>query len=304
MIAAYSYSGKTLAAMALAVAIAAGEKVWGQWSVHEPARVMYLDFEQGGGATRRRFQALLKGMGIEPEALGDRLRLGALPTFRLTDQDAEPYLTAACASLGVDLCVIDTLRAATPGEEENDSRMSAWLEMLTRVSEKTGTTFLVIHHAGKKKQGFGPPDPREAPRGSSAVVGACGTVLVMMKEGDAPSEVTFAKLSADADASPPEPFFLAIEPPNGGVRVVYKSKEQVRPPHDPVRELRGDVERLVGAVAADPGVGARALRATLRGMGSERFKTAREEAIRTGRVVVERKGKSEGHFPKPEASGE
>ena len=166
------------------------------------------------------------------------------------------------------------------------------------MSEQTGATFLVVHHAGKKKDPRGAPDPRELARGSSAIFSAAGTVLAMVKEGDLPTEVHFAKLSAEADCASPEAFYLAFDKPaGGGLRLIMKTREQVKPPRNAADETRADVERVVDAVAKVPGIGVRELRASLGGMSASRQGATIEAAERLGRIRIDREGKKHTHFP-------
>jgi hypothetical protein len=109
-----------------------------------------------------------------------------------------------------------------------------YIDNLTRVSERTGTAFVIVHHAGKPKDGHA--DARTVPRGSSAIFDACGCVLVLTGAKDEPKLVREEKTPADADGRAAEDFYLAVEDvaegdcPNAGLRVVLRTKEQAKPP--------------------------------------------------------------------------
>ena len=105
--------------------------------------------------------------------------------------------------------LLDALRGATPGEDENDSKIRACLDILARVSEKTGATFAVDHHAGKPKDNHS--DPRMVLRGSSSIFDACGCVLVLSGEKNEPRLVQQVKAPAEAEGSAVDDFRLRIE---------------------------------------------------------------------------------------------
>jgi hypothetical protein len=87
MFAGYGFSGKTLAAMALAQAMVAGREVWGQLEV-EQGPVLHLDYEQGDWLTRRRYQRLARGMEIvHPEELP--IKLTVFPGLQLLDESED-----------------------------------------------------------------------------------------------------------------------------------------------------------------------------------------------------------------------
>jgi hypothetical protein len=180
LVAGYGYSGKTIAAQALALACASGSLVWEAHRAARPCRVLHLDYEQGQYLTRRRYQRLAQGAGLSLGDLGQRLELSAMPRFRLDAQGAEDSIRRACA--GFDLIIIDSLRASI-GLDENDSKVRQPLDTLARVSELDGAVFLVIHHA-RKPQADSPGGATMAIRGSGALFDACACVYVFEGQGE------------------------------------------------------------------------------------------------------------------------
>src|SRR5690606_22848452 len=96
------------------------------------------------------------------------------------------------------------------------------LDMLSRVSERTGTVFLVIHHARKPGQGE-TAGSRYGIRGSGSIYDACSTVIVMSGAKGEPVKVTHEK--DRLRGAPHEDFYLQIEDvqiennPRGGLRI-------------------------------------------------------------------------------------
>jgi AAA domain len=264
----YGASGKTLAAQSASVSLVTGRAVWGWFRpARRGVRVLHLDGEQGKRATVRRYQRLAFGMGLDEEeraALAAGLAVSVYPRVRLTTPGAQEHYRRAVE--GYDLCIIDSLRWATAGLDENDSKIREPLDMFGPISEASGCMFLVIHHAGKAPVG-GERDAREAGRGSSAIFDASGSTLHLAAEQDASGQVTrkvrMTKSSADAEGMLAEPFYLAIidvaegQDPAAGVRVEYRTEEQVKGTAPTLAAVNRDLDdRIRAVVAAMPGCSA------------------------------------------------
>lgn len=176
------FGGKTLALQALALAVASGKKMWGHFDVRQ-GKVLHLDWEQDE-LTVTRYQRLARDMGIDLESLGDLLGTSLLPEAYLDDNDGERTLAHLCH--GVAVLVIDAFRGAFPKANENDSGVRSWLDMLHRVSKKTGTTILVIAHSRKMSADV---DVRSSLRGSGALFDAAATVYQLDGSPNKPTQV-------------------------------------------------------------------------------------------------------------------
>lgn len=231
LIAAYGYSGKTIVTQAQALAVTSGREIWGHFPTGKPQRVRHFDYEQGQHATKKRYQRLALGMGMDPRELDGRLELCVFPDVYLNSPKAADVFARETDGCG--LVLMDALRGATPGEDENDSKMRACLDMLSRVSEMNGTMFQLLHHAGKTKENH--KDPRQMLRGSSGIFDACGCVLVITGERNEPRTLQQVKAPAEAEGSAMPDFLLHIEDvgigenPRAGVRVTWSEVERVEP---------------------------------------------------------------------------
>lgn len=188
LVAGYGYSGKTLAAQSMGLAVAAGERVWDCFSATQ-GRVLHLDYEQGARLTRERYQRLALGMSVGPSDLGDRLALVSMPRTYLDGMSEDALVAMLC---GFELVILDSLRAACPTIDENDSAVRRVLDLLTRASERTGCVVVVIHHA-RKPQREAAGGAKMAIRGSGAIFDACGSVLVFDGEKGQPTRVSHEK---------------------------------------------------------------------------------------------------------------
>jgi hypothetical protein len=202
LLAGYGYSGKTLAAQAAALAIAAGLPVWGAFAARQ-GRVLHVDYEQGQRLTRERYQRLALGLDVGPSDLGDRLTLVSMPSIYL---DGADHMVERLA--GYDLAIIDSYRAACPRIDENDSTARQPLDALTRASEATGCAVIVVHHARKPSRDAA-GGTKMAVRGSGAIYDACASVLVFEAERGQPVRVSHEKARVSGRTT--EDFELVID---------------------------------------------------------------------------------------------
>lgn len=220
LFAGYGYSGKTLAAQSMALAISSGSRLWGAFDARK-GRVLHVDYEQGQRLSRERYQRLAVGLSLGPSDLGDRLELVSMPPVYLDGSGLEDFLSERLA--GFDLAIIDSLKAACPTIEENDSSVRRVLDCMTRASERTGCAVVVIHHARKPSRDAA-GGAKMAIRGSGAIFDACGSVLVFEAEKGQPTRVSHEK--ARVSGRLVEDFLLQVEDvevgrdPRAGVAVL------------------------------------------------------------------------------------
>ena len=279
LFAGYGFSGKTVALQSMMLSLAAGRGVWGVHTV-QPRRAVHVDLEQGERLTRRRYQRLALGMGLDLPELGDAIAVAIMPPLGLV---------AACESrweelmAGRDFLVVDSFRAAVGGQDENASDVRAGLDLLGRVSERTGCRACVIHHARKP-----PIVPTGASaafdvRGSGAIFDACDCVYQLGAASGEPVQVKHTK--ARSHGEPVEDFALVIEDveeggdPRAGLRVMVHGIELIDERREAATAKRvaiqtaRDAKAITNAVERRPGVGALELRAVT-GLNGTRYSRA------------------------------
>lgn len=283
LVAGYGFSGKTVSAQDLALAVATGSPAWGRFPVRA-GRVLHVDYEQGAHLTRSRYQRLAAARGVDPRSLEGRLVLAPMPGWYL-DGDAGDEL--ARLAEGFDLVVVDSFRAACPHTDENSSDARVPLDHLTRISEDTGATWVVIHHARKPSQNA-TGGARMSVRGSGALFDACGSVLVFAAEKGEPVAVEHEK--ARISGRPHPAFQLWIEDvevdgnPTGGLRVSAMSSPPPAQQSGSERLLAME-ERVLAFVAGQGGT-AGGLNIITKHLGARKVdvKDAVAELVRTGRL--------------------
>ena len=227
MIAGYGYSGKTVSAQALLLAVAAGRCAWENPELAtESGRVVHFDYEQGQRLTAERYQRLARAMGVEPHEIDGKLSAHIYPRMYLDDASgaAEDFYVRRVD--GATLALIDSFRAALREGDENDSRVRRHLDMLARVSERTGCTMLAIHHARKPNRNDA-GGARTAIRGSGAIFDACSSVFVF-DGSEKGGPITVHHEKARTTGRPTESFVLVVEDvevqgeAEAGLRVGYR----------------------------------------------------------------------------------
>lgn len=174
----YADVGKTIVAQSIALAIAAGEPVWGVFEPARAGRVLHLNGEVGSYVVRERYQRMARAMRLDTEAFAQagRLRLANYPQFALDDSNARDVVTKAIA--GHDLVVVDSLRAFSGELDENAKAIGQALLLLGQASTETGCTVLVLHHNRKmSKNDMG--GAKQSISGSGSILGGAECAYVM-----------------------------------------------------------------------------------------------------------------------------
>jgi uncharacterized membrane protein len=283
------FSGKTLLAHALGLAIACDAPAWGAFPVR-PGRVIFLDFEQGEHLSRRRIQRMARGLGLVPE--GDALRLASMPGLYLDDATAEAELTALCE--GVALLIVDSLSAACPSLEENSASARKVIDMLGRVSGRTGCVVIIVHHARKpSKDDTG--GARNSIRGSGAIFDAAGAVVVFARQADGTVVLTHEKARASGKLSD-QLTATIVDTEDGGLAVSVEASPSSRTPTAQGGErLEATKEAIVDHLRRHGSVSSKGALQLQLGMRRELVWAAVGELARLGIIEVVRapKGRAE-----------
>lgn len=203
--------GKSIAMQSMAIACISGQLLWGQFPIRH-GRVVHLDYEMGMYSSLLRYRALAAGHEVPWPDIAAHLKLAPMPRVYMNKPEFETALRAAIQ--GAELCLIDSLRRAMPGENENDSALTQYIDVITRVSNDTGCTVLLAHHSSPKGPQTGGRDARAAGRGSSAIHDAGGSELLFESEDGKPTVVKHTRAFIGGMKHPQ--FLLEIQDTNGG----------------------------------------------------------------------------------------
>lgn len=139
-----SGSGKSFVALDMAAAIAQGVP-WQGHRVNKANAVIIA--AEGAGGVGKRIRAYCKRHGIN-EADFD-IGVINVPPDVIKDVDIAE-LAKALKAVAADIFVIDTFAQVTPGKNENSSEdMGRALGNIRTLTQVTGATALIVHHAGK-----------------------------------------------------------------------------------------------------------------------------------------------------------
>jgi hypothetical protein len=237
LVAGYGFSGKTIALQSMLLSLAAEKPVWG---AHKAARrrVLHVDCEQGERLTVRRYQRLAAAMGIQLGDLGDTLALSVMPPLLLNNDGLSQWRDLMA---GRDVMLVDSLRAASSGMDENDSRIRGCLDLLGRLAEETKCRGILVHHA--RKMTADDPGGKYAIRGSGAIFDGSDAILLFSAAKGEPVQVEQPRARSHGENI--DDFALVIsdvagdgDDPRWGLRVQVHGKELVEEKRQAAKDAR------------------------------------------------------------------
>lgn len=155
-VAGYSGHGKsTFIGHALAAA-AAGYPSFGPFGIPSPVRTLYLDYEQGRGTIGRRLKDFHAHYGDTGENLQIWAPFVGPDDLPLWEDSSLAKLTDMIRGVEPDVVVIDTIRSAYPGIEENKAESWTALNRLCIRLRNAGLAVILLHHRNKPGQEGGP----------------------------------------------------------------------------------------------------------------------------------------------------
>jgi hypothetical protein len=185
------FGGKTIAMQAMLLAVAAGLPTWGEFPT-TTGRMVHVDYEQGRYLTQDRYQRLARAMGVSWAEIEARKAVGVccLPDLRLCSEQAQDALMRAVD--GATIALVDSFRAAFPSAKENDSDARRYLDMISRVSDKTRCAIVVIAHS-KKAGDEKVANIRSSLRGTGALFDAAQCTYMLDGSPGKPTQVHHVK---------------------------------------------------------------------------------------------------------------
>lgn len=184
-------SAKTWLGTEIALAVATGTTVCGEFATTTPRHVAYFYAEDFDSKVQTRIRALLAGRRLTEAPT----TFHAQPRGRfldLTRDDDLAVVIASCRHIGnVDLLVLDPLRDIHSGDEDKSGDMSNVMRRLRVIGELVGCTVLIVHHAAKATGDTNKRRTGQRMRGSGAIHGSIDSGLYLSDlKGDGTAEFT------------------------------------------------------------------------------------------------------------------
>ena len=141
-------SGKTFAALGIAISIATGKKFLGH-GPEKPRNVLLLDGEMGTKLLKQRTQEMRKSLGADNlknlSIFSPDMYRHVLPT--LAGKEGQTAIDGLI-SKNVNVVIVDNISAWNHGGREDADGWSAWAEWMLK-HKHLGRTVILIHHANK-----------------------------------------------------------------------------------------------------------------------------------------------------------
>jgi hypothetical protein len=145
----YSGHGKSMFVQHAMTALTAGAKYFGPFEIGGVGKVLYLDWEMGQRTIARR---LLEMRGIHGDAQ-DRLQIWTpflgIGEMNLKSKAGLLELQGVVQEARPDVVVIDTVRSAFPGLQENSAEEWGRINSLAVRLRNAGMAVVMVHHANK-----------------------------------------------------------------------------------------------------------------------------------------------------------
>jgi len=223
--------GKSFAALQLASALAQGAD-WLGFGVPEQSRVGYLQLDTPRSLWAERVEALTRrtsktspSMELSgPMFLADRDSLGLWP-FDLLDPSHAAHLRSLLTPLKLDCFILDTLREAHKGDENDSTAMQAVIATLTAVVSPAA--MILISHA-RKPSAEGELNIMNDNRGSNYVVGRMDAIVRMSRSSMRVSGRSIDEQSIPLNRLENGLWELAADPMRERAEVLLRSGQPLR----------------------------------------------------------------------------
>ena len=252
--------GKSILALDLAVAVAAGVPCLRHFTPTRPGPVLMFPAEDAGHLVRKRLHGIAKAAGARFEALD--IAVIDVPRLRLDHLDDRRRLQETVERIAPRLVILDPLVRLHGVDENAVADVAPILGFLREIQRRFGTAVLLVHHARKS----GATRPGQALRGSSELH-AWGDSNLYLRRRDRQTLLTVEQRDArdledieielmEEDGEEPS-FRLRQPPPAGGApqpetpeRRILKALSEAEAPlsQRQIRERAATRHKTVGAI--------------------------------------------------------
>lgn len=226
-------SGKTWLSLEMAVAVASGTPMLGEFAVPTPGPVVVFPAEDDPRAVRDRIQGLAAARGRDLKDLP--LHLITETVLHLDDDDDRRGLTRLLKDVRPALVVLDPLVRLHTGAESHAGHMAELLGFLRGLQREFDCSILVTHHVSKKRGAKG-GQMGQALRGSGELHAWGDSNLYLSKTSDGLVQVEVEHRSAAS----PDPLHFALVVKDEGTQLeLREGSESEEEGGDEQRKARG-----------------------------------------------------------------
>lgn len=152
VIVAPSKARKSFFLLQLALCLAAGLLMFLKWSIPRARSVLLIQFEITPVHFHKRLRRLMRGLGIQKEALAGRLHI---INARGCDVGiySEAEIVRHALALKAEVIILDPIYKLIDGDENKTEVMKPLLRMFDQLANKTGAAIIYAHHTGKGMAG-------------------------------------------------------------------------------------------------------------------------------------------------------
>jgi len=251
--------GKSILALDLAVAVAAGVPCLRHFTPARPGPVLMFPAEDAGHLVRKRLHGIARAAGARFEALD--IAVIDVPRLRLDDPDDRSRLQQTVERVAPRLLILDPLVRLHGVDENAVADVAPILGFLRDLQRRFATAVLLVHHARKS----GASRPGQALRGSSELH-AWGDSNLYLRRRDRQTLMTVEQRDArglddieiELKEDGEEPSFRLRQPPQAGgapqpetpERRVLKALAGARAPlsQRQIRQRAATRHKTVGAI--------------------------------------------------------
>lgn len=177
-------SGKTyksIHAMTMAIAMATGERMYGDLFIEQPLVVAYVNEEAPREEIKRQIAQIARGMGVDPKRLRGQLKIITNRGFAIDSPQMEARMRRLVEEEGVGCVILDPFVEIHHQDENDTGQMRAILQTLKKWRDDYQITVIMLHHNNKNPDYLNPED---SIRGSTSIWAAVDGGIFHIKMND------------------------------------------------------------------------------------------------------------------------
>jgi len=223
-------SCKSWLGLNLAYCFSVGKKFLGKFDCSQ-GNVLYLDRENGFSELKHRSLMTKKGLNIDKSPLF----FLSETTFKLDNPFDIEELERFVVENDIKIIILDTYRRVISFKEDSADEVSRFfVDTIKPISERTGVSFIFIHH---EKKGESSGDNMDMLRGSSDLVNYADSIIQLKRKGD----TIIIEQTKQRGAKELEPFQVKIETDERN----YFNFDYIGKPLDKVTETKSFIVRWI-----------------------------------------------------------